>query len=145
MLFCAAAWRDSVSLLRFLFRSYLKVFSFFFHLWFQVCIIFPSVLVLILLLAAVIDLFCSFKCSPRVFVLTYPRNLQCWQIHFLLIFLIYTICLCYFLDIRGAFNKFPDFFVQAFKIVVESWKFSMLLLYILWDDWPIFMISVSNE
>ena len=40
---------------------------------------------------------------------------------------------------------FPDFFVQAFKIVVDSWKFCMLLLYILWDDWPIFMISASNE
>ena len=26
-----------------------------------------------------------------------------------------------------------------------SWKFTMLLLYILWDDWPIFMISHSNE
>ena len=50
-----------------------------------------------------------------------------------------------FLYIRGAFNKFPDFFVQAFKIVVDSWKFSMLLLYILWDDWPIFMISASNK
>ena len=37
------------------------------------------------------------------------------------------------------------FFVQAFKIVIDSWKFSMLLLYILWDDWPIFMFSVSNE
>ena len=48
-------------------------------------------------------------------------------------------------DIRGAFNKFPDFFVQAFKIVVDPWKFSTLLLYILWDDWPIFMISASNE
>ena len=49
------------------------------------------------------------------------------------------------LDVRGEFNKFPDFFVQAFKIVVHSWKFSMLLLYILWDDWPIFMISSSNQ
>ena len=49
------------------------------------------------------------------------------------------------MHIRGAFNKFPDFFVQAFKIVVDSWKFSILLLYILWDDWPIFMISGSNE
>ena len=48
-------------------------------------------------------------------------------------------------NISGAFNKFPDFFVQAFKIVVDSWKISMLLLYILWDDWPIFMISGSNE
>ena len=45
----------------------------------------------------------------------------------------------------GVFNKFPDFFVKAFKIVVDSRKFSRLLLYILWDDWPIFMISASNE
>ena len=49
-----------------------------------------------------------------------------------------------FADIHGTFNKFPDFFVQAFKIVVDSWKFPMLLQYILWDDWPIFMISGSN-
>ena len=37
------------------------------------------------------------------------------------------------------------FFVQAFKIVIDSWKFSILLLYSLWDDWPSFMISGSNE
>ena len=37
------------------------------------------------------------------------------------------------------------FFVWAFEIVVDSWKFPMLLLYILWDDWPIFMISGSKE
>ena len=41
--------------------------------------------------------------------------------------------------------SFQTFFVWAFKIVLDSWKFSMLLLYILWDDWPIFMISGSNE
>ena len=41
--------------------------------------------------------------------------------------------------------SFQTFFVQVFKIIVDSWKFSMLLLYILWDDWPIFMISGSNE
>ena len=41
--------------------------------------------------------------------------------------------------------SFQTFFVQAFRIVVESWKFTMLLLYILWDDWPIFMISASNQ
>ena len=40
--------------------------------------------------------------------------------------------------------SFQTFFVQAFKIVVDTWKFSMLLLYILWDDWPIFMISGSK-
>ena len=48
-------------------------------------------------------------------------------------------------DLRGAFYKFPYFFVLAFKNVVDSWKFSILLIYILWDDWPIFMISGSNE
>ena len=37
------------------------------------------------------------------------------------------------------------FFVWACKIVVDSWKFSMLLQYILWDEWPIFMISGTNE
>ena len=47
--------------------------------------------------------------------------------------------------IRGAYDKFPDFFRMTFKIVIDSWKFSILLLYILWDDWPIFMISRSNE
>ena len=41
--------------------------------------------------------------------------------------------------------SFQTFFVQAFKIVEDTWKFSMLLLYILCDDWPIFMISGSNE
>ena len=41
--------------------------------------------------------------------------------------------------------SFQTFFVQAFKIVIDSWKFTMLLLYILWDDWPIFMISGSKE
>ena len=41
--------------------------------------------------------------------------------------------------------SFQTVFVQAFKIVVDSWKFSMLLLYVLWDDWPIFMISALNE
>ena len=30
-------------------------------------------------------------------------------------------------------------------MVVDSWKVSMLLLYILWDDWPIFMFSASNQ
>ena len=50
-------------------------------------------------------------------------------------------------QLRGAFNKFSDIFfiVQAFTIVVDSWKITMLLLYILWYDWPIFMISASNE
>ena len=41
--------------------------------------------------------------------------------------------------------SFQTFFVQAFKIVVDSWEFNILLLYILWDGWPIFMISGSNQ
>ena len=36
-----------------------------------------------------------------------------------------------------------QFFLQAFKIDLDSWKFS--ILYILRDDWPILMISGSNE
>ena len=47
--------------------------------------------------------------------------------------------------IRGAFNKFNDFLLQASKNVVDSWKLGMSLLYSLWNDWPCFMISGSNE
>ena len=50
-----------------------------------------------------------------------------------------------YIYIWGAYDKFSDFFRWAFKIVADLWKFSMSLLYILWDDWPIFMISDSNE
>ena len=51
-----------------------------------------------------------------------------------------------YMDIYAVHSiSFQAFFVQAFTIVVDSWKFSMLLLYILWDDWPIFMVSGSNE
>ena len=45
----------------------------------------------------------------------------------------------------GHSISFLTVFVQTFKIVVDSWKFSIFLLYILWDDWPIFRISGSNE
>ena len=41
--------------------------------------------------------------------------------------------------------SFQTFFFGAFKTVVDSWKFTMLLQYILWDDWPISIISDSNE
>ena len=51
----------------------------------------------------------------------------------------------FILTYEGHTISFQTFFVWLFKIVVDSWKFSMLLLYILWDDWPIFMISGLNE
>ena len=51
-------------------------------------------------------------------------------------------CCCRY---EGHTISFRTFFVQEFRIVVGSWKFSMLLRYILWDNWPIFMISASNE
>ena len=50
-----------------------------------------------------------------------------------------------FVTYKGHTISFQTFFVWAFKIGVDSWKFSKLLLYIFWDDWPIFMISGSNE
>ena len=54
------------------------------------------------------------------------------------------------LEIAGSTYEVPSisfqtFLVQAFKIVVDSWTFSMLLLDILWDDWPILMISGLNK
>ena len=45
----------------------------------------------------------------------------------------------------GHTISFQTSFVWAFKIIIDSWKFSILLLYILWDDWPIFIISFSNQ
>ena len=51
----------------------------------------------------------------------------------------------YKMNYVGHSISFHTFFVQAFKIVVDSWKFIILLLYILWDDWPISMISCSNQ
>ena len=56
---------------------------------------------------------------------------------------IYIWLLIYIYEVHTI--SFQTFFVWAFKIVVDSWKFTMLLLYTLWDDWPIFMISGSNE
>ena len=50
-----------------------------------------------------------------------------------------------FLNCAAHSISFQTFFIQAFKIDIDSWKFSKLFLYILWDDWPIFMISASNE
>ena len=50
-----------------------------------------------------------------------------------------------FLNYEVHTISFLSFFVWAFKIAVDSWKFNMLLIYILWDDWPIFMISGSIE
>ena len=64
-----------------------------------------------------------------------PLNKRNQYIYIYIYIYIYTRCL----------QKFPDFFVRVFKIVVDTWKFSILLLYILWNEWPIFMISVSHE
>ena len=80
------------------------------------------------------SIYLSIYLSIRLFIYNYFHLSVC---SYLFIYL--------FVHIRGAFNKFPDFFVQAFKIVVDTWKFTMLLLYILWDNWPIFLISGSNQ
>ena len=51
----------------------------------------------------------------------------------------YVIRSSFYIKVRGAYDKFPDFFSYGHL------KFTMLLQYILWDNWPIFMISASNE
>ena len=54
--------------------------------------------------------------------------------------------LTYCLYIHGTFNKFPDFFLDRhLKLSYDSWKFTMSLLDILWDGWPIFIVSGSKE
>ena len=58
---------------------------------------------------------------------------------------IYILCTVYKYIYKGHTVSFQNFFIWAFKIGVDSWTFSILLLYILWDDWPTFMISRSNE
>ena len=73
---------------------------------------------------------------------------------YIYIYIYVCVCVCVFMNIHththickyeGHTIRFQTFFIWAFKIDVDSWKFSILLLYILWDDWPIFMISGSNE
>ena len=87
-------------------------------------------------------------CKDAVDVFYSTRQLG-WYIYIYIIYIyiyiyIYNIYIYIYIYMVGI-NEFPDFFVQAFKIVVDSWKFSILLLYMLWDDWPIFIISGSNE
>ena len=36
-------------------------------------------------------------------------------------------------------------YIYLYVYFVDPWTFSMLLLYTLWDDWPTFRISASNE
>ena len=50
-----------------------------------------------------------------------------------------------YIYIYEVHTRFQTFFVWAFKIVVDCWEFSMLCLFLLWDDWPVLMISASNE
>ena len=107
-----------------------------------VCCIFPIIYIYIYIKLALYEIYILIMIHWALLEI-YKNPLIYSQIessptHFLWIFYIY-------IYIHGAFNKFPDFFVQAFKIVVDSWKFSILLLYILLDDWPIFIISRSNE
>ena len=80
--------------------------------------------------------------EPTVKSVVFQRFYQS-DVSFLLFALIVYKCVILRYEVHSIF--FQTFFVWVFKIVVDSWKFSMLLLYILWNDWPIFMISGSNE
>ena len=77
-------------------------------------------------------LYNSVYLSPVVWVVLPPVLSEDHKYIYIYIYQVYTI-------------SFQNFFVQAFKIVVDSWEFTMLLLYILLDDWPILIISASNE
>ena len=46
---------------------------------------------------------------------------------------------------RGADGIYMMYSIRFQTFLYRHLKFSILLLYSLWDDWPIFMISPSNE
>ena len=54
------------------------------------------------------------------------------------------IYICIYIYVVNSIS-FQTFLYRHLKLSETLEKFSMLLLYILWDDWPIFMISGSNE
>ena len=70
----------------------------------------------------------------KFFLLSIPLSSFSW-------FPGYTLWLCRISCIFWDRLYYP----ALLKIFVDPWKFSRLLLYILWDDWPIFMISGSNQ
>ena len=88
-----------------------------------------------------------------------PLSLSIYIYIYIYIYVCVCVCVCmkwvfikYMVDYKLWIHiyvehsiSFKTFFVQAYKIVVDSWKFSMSFLYILWDDWPILMISGANE
>ena len=81
--------------------------------------------------------------KPQSFVYTQLNDQIVYQIIQFIISHLLALSLNYRYKVHTI--SFQTLFVWVFKIVVDSWKLSMLLLYILWDDWPIFMISGSNE
>ena len=98
---------------------------------------------------------CSFLCvvncgtSLKVLFLTKSREKLTTKVPHTYIHTDILVLTCIYIHKRYIYEghtiSFLTFFVWAFKIVVDSWKFTMLLLYMLWDDWPIFMISGSNQ
>ena len=115
-LFCAASRIDSVSILRFPFLSHVHVFTceisfvchlkysysyFSFNFRFLVFVVVLFIFVLLVLFpAVVISLSFPFKCNLGVLILMDPRNLQCWRVLFLFLFLTHIDCLSHILDVR---------------------------------------------
>ena len=107
-LFCAAIRRDSVSYFRFSVLGHAHVISYaisavcrlkypyscFLNLfYFLIFNVFLFILVmLLLLLGALISIFCSFQYTPRDLVLMYQRNPQCWRVISLPLLLTYNLC-----------------------------------------------------
>ena len=49
-----------------------------------------------------------------------------------------------FISYNECLRIYIYIYIYIYTWFQDSWKFTMLLLYILWDNWPIFMISGSN-
>ena len=73
----------------------------------------------------------------------YWRTFAYIYIYIYIYICVVCVCVCVCVCVVPSIS-FQTFFVQAFEIVVDSWKFTIVIA-ILWDDWPIFMITDSNE
>ena len=122
--FFAAIRRDSVSLLKFPFLSYIQVFSsdisvvcrlkypyncFYFYFCFLVIFCSIDSCVIYIVSGCFNVFFCVFLCIFLVFISIHRRYLQCWRVLFFLLFLTHTLCLHRHWDFSGLFVEgFPS-------------------------------------
>ena len=136
-LFWAAIRRNSV----FLFYSHVQVFPceislvcplkcpsncFYSHSCLLIIVVPLIFVLLVLFLVAVISLSLLFLYSLRVVLSMYQRYLQCWEVLFLLLFLIHIVCPYHLLDVRPDTSSLVFSFSCPFVEVLPSFTLRMV-------------------